>query len=97
MKNKLNDAIAEGQRKYDVSIPRQKKAVDAINEGIAKLREVCKKYNREMPTQIKITYDVVNNKLRADCSYELFFTNHRSKTAYDILQKWFDEEKNRKC
>lgn len=47
-----------------------------------------------MPTQIKLIYDVSENKLKADYSYDMIFSSHRSKTAYDILEEWYQLEKD---
>ena len=52
-KNKLNDVIVDGQKKYDVSIPRQKGAINIINDDIKALKRLCQEHQKEMPTQIK--------------------------------------------
>ena len=46
-----------------------------------------------MPTQIKLVYDIVENKLNADYSYDLIFSNDISRTAYDVLEEWYQSEK----
>ncbi len=94
-KNKLNDVITDGQREYDVSIPRQKETINIINEDIKALKRLCDEYQKEMPTQIKMTYDVISNKLNADYSYDLIFSNHKSKTAQDVLEEWYQLEKSK--
>ena len=43
-KNKLNDVIVDGQKKYDVSIPRQKGAINIINDDIKALKRLCQEY-----------------------------------------------------
>ena len=92
-KNKLNDAIKSGEKTYDVSVARQKGAVKIINEDIKKLNRICQEYQRDMPTQIKLVYDIVENKLNADYSYDLIFSNDISRTAYDVLEEWYQSEK----
>ena len=49
-----------------------------------------------MPTQIKLTYDVLKNRLNADYCYETVFSNDKDKTAYDILEEWYNSEKTYK-
>ena len=61
-KNKLNDVIVDGQKKYDVSIHRQKGAINIINDDIKALKRLCQEYQKEMPTQIKLIYDVISNR-----------------------------------
>jgi hypothetical protein len=94
-KNKLNDALIAGQKEYDVSVARQKGVINIINDDIKALRKLCEEYQKEMPTQIKLIYEVTTNKLNADYSYELIFSNHKSKTAYDVMEEWYKSEKER--
>jgi len=94
-KNKLNDVVLEGQTKYDVSIARQKGAINIINEKIKALKKLCQEYQKEMPTQIKLVYDVTTNKLNADYRYEMIFSNDRNKTAYDVMEEWYQLEKDK--
>lgn len=94
-KNKLNDVILEGQMKYDVSIARQKGAINIINDNIKALKKLCQEYQKEMPTQIKLIYDVTTNKLNADYRYEMIFSNDPNKTAYDVMEEWYQLEKDK--
>lgn len=50
---------------------RQKAVVKIINEDIKEMIKLCKEYKREMPTEIKMIFDVKANKLTADYNYEL--------------------------
>ena len=92
-RSKLNDVIENGQKEYDVSVARQKGAINIINDDIKTLKKLCQEYHKEMPTQIKLIYDVAANKLNADYSYDLFFSNDPNKTADDILEEWYQSEK----
>lgn len=62
-------------------------------EDIKEVEKICKKYDRPMPTQIKIVYDNVNKKIHADYSYELFYSNSDTLTSNDIFNQWFEEVK----
>jgi len=92
-KNKLNDVIVDGQKEYDVSISRQKAVSNIINDDIKALKRLCQEHQKEMPTQIKLIYDVISNKLNADYSYDMIFSNDKNKTAYDVLEEWYQLEK----
>ena len=63
------------------------------NQDLQEIHEICKKYDRPMPTQIKIIYDNVNKKVHADYSYELFYSNSDTLTSNDIFNQWFEEVK----
>lgn len=96
-RHKLNDALVneEGNANfsYDISVDRQKAVVKIINENIKELIILCRKYDREMPTEIKIVYDVQANKLAADYKYDLVHTNDSIKTASSIARTWFEQIK----
>ncbi|KWW21742.1 hypothetical protein AS888_04345 [Peribacillus simplex] len=97
-RHKLNDALVneEGNANfsYDISVDRQKAVVKIINQNIKELIKLCRKYYREMPTEIKIVYDVQANKLAADYKYDLVHTNDSNKTASSIARIWFEQIKN---
>ena len=93
-KNKLNDVIVDGQKKYDVSIPRQKGAINIINDDIKALKRLCQEHQKEMPTQIKLVYDVISDRINADYSYDIIFSDDQNKTAYDVLDEWYQLEKS---
>lgn len=93
--NKLNDALVDGEKPYDVSIDRQKGAIDIITDDILSLKKLCQEYKRDMPTQIKLIYDVAENKVQADYRYDIVFSNDKKKTSYDILEEWYQSEKDK--
>lgn len=92
-KNKLNDAIVDGEKPYDVSVDRQKGAIDIITDNIISIKKLCQEYQRDMPTQIKLIYDVSQNKVQADYRYDIVFSNDKKKTSYDVLEEWYQLEK----
>ncbi len=96
-RHKLNDALINVENKddfsYDTSVVRQKAVVKIINEDIKEMIKLCKEYNREMPTEIKMVYDVKANKLTADYKYELVHTIDSNETASSIARLWFEQVK----
>lgn len=93
-KHKLNDAldIADGFQ-YNTSIERQKGVMNIINDDIEKIYKLCNDYKREMPTEMKLVYDVQRNSLKADYKYELVYSSNPVKTADDIAMEWFEQIK----
>ena len=91
----LKSKRLDGQKSYDVSISRQKSAINIINDDIKALKRLCQEYQREMPTQIKLIYDVISNRLNADYRYDIVFSNDQKKTAYDVLEEWYQLEKSK--
>ncbi|MEC2159697.1 DUF600 domain-containing protein [Virgibacillus halodenitrificans] len=91
-KHKLNDAINNPMDfQYDTSGERQSGVLNILNNNIKEMIKLCKEYNREMPSEIKLVYNVVNNSLKADYKYGIVYSNHPEKTADDVSMKWFEE------
>ncbi|MCH5262283.1 MAG: hypothetical protein J1F42_05165 [Lachnospiraceae bacterium] len=92
---KLNDAVGPDEPQYDVSVARQKEVMNIINDDIRKIRQICMDYDRPMPTEMKIIYDVKKNSLNTDYKYENVYSSSKTKTAYDIAEEWFEEMKRK--
>ena len=92
-KHRLNDVISENEKPYDVSVNVQSQVADIIDDDIKALIKLCRENNRDMPTEIKLVYDIKANKLNADYSYEPVYSNSRTKTADTISDEWFEEMK----
>ncbi|MEB6548565.1 antitoxin YezG family protein [Heyndrickxia sporothermodurans] len=94
--HKVNDALANGDERYNVSSERQFMVLDILNEDIEKIKELCLDYEKDMPTEMKLIYDVKSGKFKAEYKYDLVYTNHETKTARQIADEWFDEiQKNK--
>lgn len=93
-KHKLNDA--NNGFVYDVSSDRQKACLTILMEDIKKMVNLCKEHNRPMPTEIKMVYDVNTKEFHADYKYEVVYSNHKTKTAYDVVNEWMEQVKNQK-
>ena len=48
---------------------------------------------KQAPTQLKLVYDNVNTKAKAQYSYDLFYSNSDTLTSYDIFMEWYKEIK----
>ncbi|GFN31595.1 hypothetical protein [Paenibacillus xylaniclasticus] len=66
-KHELNNAGNSGDSQlkgtYDVSDERQITLLKICNDNLSKIKELFQKYNKEMPTEMKLIYDVSRNKL----------------------------------
>ncbi|MCR6108922.1 DUF600 domain-containing protein [Bacillus sp. A301a_S52] len=94
-RHKLNDALGgtEGFR-YDTSGDRQSGVLNIINDNIVGMLKLCEEYDREMPTEIKLIYNVVENSLKADYRYDMVYSNDTDKSPDDVSMEWFDEIKS---
>lgn len=94
--HKVNDALANGDERYNVSSERQFMVLDILNKDIEKIKELCLDYEKDMPTEMKLIYDVKSGKFKAEYKYDLVYTNYETKTARQIADEWFDEIQNKK-
>lgn len=92
--NKVNDALEDGDEEYDVSPNRMLSVLNIINDNIEKIETLCKEYNKEMPTEMKLIYNVHSGNFKAVHDYDLVYTNDDMKTANHIADEWFEEVKN---
>ncbi|MEA4994800.1 MAG: hypothetical protein VB060_13455 [Oscillibacter sp.] len=97
-KHKLNETLNSDEKgfEYDTSGNRQSATLNIINEDIENIKELCEKYNRKMPTEMKLIYNVKKNSLTANYKYDLIYSTDAEKTANDVANEWFDEIKREK-
>ncbi|CAI8707233.1 MULTISPECIES: immunity protein YezG family protein [Bacillus] len=93
-RHKVNDALEDGDERYDVSTKRQSMVLRIICEDIEKIEELYKEYERDMPTEMKLIYDVHSGNFKAKYKYDLVYTNDDVKTVSHIADEWFEEVKN---
>ncbi|KZE37112.1 hypothetical protein AV656_11040 [Bhargavaea cecembensis] len=91
-KNKLNDAVSNEQ--FDVSLDRQRALLRIGNENLIKIHAKCKEFGRDMPTEIKLHYDVKKNKLKGSYKYEPVYSNDKERLPDHIFDAWFNEVKS---
>ena len=66
--HKLNDALENGDERYDVSTERRFMVLGILCEDIEKIEELCKEYERDMPTEMKLIYDVKSGNFKLNTS-----------------------------
>ncbi|MCM3770964.1 DUF600 family protein [Priestia aryabhattai] len=94
--HKVNDALENEDERYDVSQKRMLMVLRIICEDIEKIEDLCKEYERDMPTEMKLIYDVKSGNFKAEYKYDFVYTHDDIKTADHIADEWFEEVKNNK-
>lgn len=89
-KNKLND-IDNINVKYDIS--KQGIVLRILNENIIKIKDLCLKHKKEIPTEMKLIYNVKQNSLKAEYKYENVWSDDPNKLPQHIAEEWFNEIK----
>lgn len=92
LKHELNDInLIDQNYVYDTSTERQISLQRIGVEILEKINTNCKEYNREMPTEIKLHYDIKNNKLKGKYKYDLIYSNDDTLLPNSIFKSWFEE------
>lgn len=94
MKHKLND-VSTNNIEYDVSGERQGMVLDILIKDIEQIEELCLKYKREIPTEIKLIYNVKENSLKAEYKYENVWSSEPNKLPQHVAKEWFEEIKSK--
>lgn len=75
--------------------PQVQKIYKFLNVGtleLANIEDVCTQYNKPIPTEIKMYYDVKTGKFNADYKYEPVCVD---KSAGEVFDEWMEEYKNK--
>lgn len=96
-KHQLNEAIKDLNSKhdqvYDVSRERQKGALKIGIQNLKLIHKKCEEFKMEMPTEMKLHYNVKQNNLKAEYRYDLVYSNDDELLPDDIFDLWFKEIK----
>ncbi|HBO3036074.1 TPA: hypothetical protein L4R07_006248 [Pseudomonas aeruginosa] len=88
-KEKLNDALKAGESKYDTSEKRQSAMLNIGLDNLDSIEEKCGEFGREMPTEMRLHYDVRGNKLRAKYKYDRVFADDAELLPGNVFDAWF--------
>lgn len=91
--HQVNDYI-NIREPYNSKEERQFELLDNGTKDLKKIHEVRKKFDRDMPTEMKIHYNVKENSLKADYKYDYVYSNDNDLLPDDIFDKWYEEVKD---
>jgi hypothetical protein len=60
-----------------------------LTEKIIELKAVCKQYDKPMPTEMKLVYNVKDGCLEASYQYELILGVGEGKTGGEAAGEWY--------
>ena len=73
------------EKRYDVSPERMFQVLQIISEDIERIEMLCKEYEKDMPTEMKLIYDTKSGKFKAEYEYDLIHTNDDIKRRMILL------------
>jgi hypothetical protein len=90
-RHKLNTLPQAKKRQWDISLTRQNAVLRILNEDVQKLIALCKEHRREMPSEIKLLYNVAKNSLEAKYEYGVVYSSDPDRGPEDVVEEWFAE------
>lgn len=88
---------ASGEVKYlnQIGVPKELiiRFLDICLDDLENLDAIGKKYNRPVPTELKLYYDVREGKFNAEYKYEEICSARTGKAAEDVFRDWVSEVK----
>ena len=90
--NEINSVLAEGE-KIDDDLERQFSLLDIGCKNAEKIVELHEKYKKQIPTEIKIIYGVLDNHVLANYRYDNVYSDNDDKMNEDVFDEWVEEVK----
>jgi hypothetical protein len=76
-----------------VSGDKQEVVLDTGLKNLEEIHKLYKEFDREMPTEMQLHYDVKQNSLKGQYRYDLVYSNDDELLPDDIFDLWFEEVK----
>lgn len=92
--NELN-SVLNNNEKIDDTSDKQFSVLEYGIEDLERIEELCKKHNKDIPTEFKLEYDVLKNSLEAHYQYDEVLGDDLDKSNYDVFNEWITEIKNK--
>ena len=64
-------------------------------EDAEKIEVLFKENSKEVPTEIRLVYDVKNNSLKSNYIYDAMYEKNEDLSVSDVLEAWIQEEKSK--
>ena len=84
-RHKVSDTARDREKGY------QGKALDSLIENLYELGDICKQHEKPMPTEIRLVYDIQENRLEAAYKYDPIVDTDKEKLAADFAEEWFEQ------
>ena len=62
-------------------------------EDAEKIEVLFKENSKEVPTEIRLVYDVKNNSLKSNYIYDAMYEKNEDLSVSDVFEAWIQEEK----
>ena len=64
-------------------------------EDAEKIEVLFKENSKEVPTEIRLVYDVKNNSLKSNYRYDAMYEKNEDLSVSDVFEAWIQEEKSK--
>lgn len=67
------------------------------NELLARIEAEFSGSGKDVPTMLRLTYSPHSGKFDSEFGYDKTFSNHKTRTAQDVYENWYQEIENSGC
>ncbi|EGO8080920.1 hypothetical protein HRF80_05845 [Enterococcus faecalis] len=92
--HQVNSVLSEKDLKFDTSDYNQGKVLEVGVDDLQKVADICKKYSKDIPTELKLFYDVKNNSLDAKYKYNPMYSDTYEIGPDDLFISWYEQAKS---
>lgn len=85
--------VNKGLPDCDVSSDIQVHILKILIMDLKRFEKYCKMFLQDVPTEMKLIYDIKTNHFEGKYKYDLIYSNDSEKSAADIEKAWFEEIK----
>lgn len=64
-------------------------------EDAEKIEVLFEENSKEVPTEIRLVYDVKNNSLKSNYIYDVMYEKNEDLSVSDVFEAWIQEEKSK--
>ena len=64
-------------------------------EDAEKIEVLFEENSKEVPTEIRLVYDVKNNSLKSNYRYDAMYEKNEDLSVSDVFESWIQEEKSK--
>jgi len=91
----LNKALKPGEKPFETSPKVQDQVITILFKDFDKIKKACKEYEREVPKEIKATYDCRTKQFDCKLGYDNVWSVRRNTDSVTIWREWQAEEQRK--
>lgn len=85
-----NNVRLKGSQIEEATEKGKKELIHSINEKVKEFSAFCQSNKQNIPTEIKLMYEIDTKRLSSDFNYDLQYINTETSVVQDVFDEWFN-------